>query len=878
MTNQKTSLLVNRQLPEFIREEYPLFQAFLEAYFEFLENKQGTQKNDLINRAKELRNIADVDQSLVDFEEQFLETYAQFFPRDTAVTKEFLIKNVMPFYLSKGSEKSFKFLFRVLFNQEIEFKRLSDNIIRTSDGDWIQENKLRIEKEFRLHYVVDGTKTVFDLLFAASANAIRVYVNDILQNSSSYFVQPESLKLTFHTAPANNSIVQIIYDDYTLFDPVKFFSRTVTGLSSGASIVSEKVVEEKINKLKILSFFAVEKNILGNFLEGEIIEFTAFNAKDIKITIRGQTISSLRSINIIDGGADYRVGDPVRIIGGQSGNFIVPPSAIISEVFTGPISNINVLYGGAGFFLGDTVETNVSNVALVLEIGQVNTAGELSSTLTSNTFLIHTDLISDIDVANTTISAADYGFPSTLVAAGENANTIISHALSNTSFANIGLIETVDILFSNGSFSVRPQLDATPASISVANGSISIRDFGSLGRFKINNGGTNYQIGDEITFTNPTMGLGIGAAATVEAVQANGRITLVKFQPYRISGKVGVTAGSALVGGDANTQFEVDLNVGDRIRVNNQDRTVTTITSNVTIAVDSNFTANASNVRLGKLGVYPIGGQSYTNRTLPTLTINSANGTGANIVVTTIYGDGENLRPRGEKRPGEILSITLLNPGRGFFQVPRIDLTENGDGTATANSTIEKPISVISGRFLTSKGIISAEEMRIQSGNYYHNYSYTISAEIEFNRYKSVIRNLIHPAGFQDHGEWISLQTINTATIGINTVSNVITTRTLSGKVNVANGSIYVTGTGTKFITANNKKLISIGSYIAVNSQIRVVNAIISNTNLSVSSVFTITANNEEMVVINTVYDAIATEVTLDEIIAENELVLIVEP
>ncbi|MBM5783157.1 MAG: hypothetical protein FJ368_07060, partial [Pelagibacterales bacterium] len=385
MTNQKTSLLVNRQLPEFIREEYPLFQAFLEAYFEFLENKQGTQKNDLINRAKELRNIADVDQSLVDFEEQFLETYAQFFPRDTAVTKEFLIKNVMPFYLSKGSEKSFKFLFRVLFNQEIEFKRLSDNIIRTSDGDWIQENKLRIEKEFRLHYVVDGTKTVFDLLFAAPANTIRVYVNEVLQNSSSYFVQPESLKLTFHTAPANNSIVQIIYDDYTLFDPVKFFSRTVTGLSSGASIVSEKVVEEKINKLKILSFFAVEKNILGNFLEGEIIEFTAFNAKDIKITIRGQTISSLRSINIIDGGADYRVGDPVRIIGGQSGNFIVPPSAIISEVFTGPISNINVLYGGAGFFLGDTVETNVSNVALVLEIGQVNTAGELSSTLTSNT-------------------------------------------------------------------------------------------------------------------------------------------------------------------------------------------------------------------------------------------------------------------------------------------------------------------------------------------------------------------------------------------------------------------------------------------------------------------------------------------------------------
>jgi hypothetical protein len=55
------------------------------------------------------------------------------------------------------------------------------------------------------------------------------------------------------------------------------------------------------------------------------------------------------------------------------------------------------------------------------------------------------------------------------------------------------------------------------------------------------------------------------------------------------------------------------------------------------------------------------------------------------------------------------------------------------------------------------------------------------------------------------------------------------------------------------------------------------VNAIISETLLTVSSAFTITANDEEMIVMNTDYDAIATEITLDEIIAENELVLTVE-
>ena len=51
MPEQKISLLVNRQVPEFVRDEYPKFVQFLEAYYECLEEQQGTEKNDLINKA-----------------------------------------------------------------------------------------------------------------------------------------------------------------------------------------------------------------------------------------------------------------------------------------------------------------------------------------------------------------------------------------------------------------------------------------------------------------------------------------------------------------------------------------------------------------------------------------------------------------------------------------------------------------------------------------------------------------------------------------------------------------------------------------------------------------------------------------------------------
>ena len=66
MSEFKTSLLINRQVPEYVRDDYPLFLSFLEAYYEFLEEQQGTSKNDLITKAKSLNNVSDINLSLED--------------------------------------------------------------------------------------------------------------------------------------------------------------------------------------------------------------------------------------------------------------------------------------------------------------------------------------------------------------------------------------------------------------------------------------------------------------------------------------------------------------------------------------------------------------------------------------------------------------------------------------------------------------------------------------------------------------------------------------------------------------------------------------------------------------------------------------------
>ena len=110
-----------------------------------------------------------------------------------------------------------------------------------------------------------------------------------------------------------------------------------------------------------------------------------------------------------------------------------------------------------------------------------------------------------------------------------------------------------------------------------------------------------------------------------------------------------------------------------------------------------------------------------------------------------------------------------------------------------------------------------------------------------------MFKNLIHPAGFKQYADFKVDEIVAANNISINSYSNSV----ISGTVNV-NSSIYVTGTNTKFLLAQSLGIISVGSSIAVNSEIRFISSIANNTELIVTSAFTNTANLQEMVVLST--------------------------
>jgi len=862
MTDQATSLLISGQLPEFVREEHPTFIAFLEAYYEYLENKQGSDDNDLVTKSKEARYFTDVDESVADFEENFFNTYAALFPQETQVDKSVLLKHVLPLYLAKGNEKSFKLLFRLLYGEEIEILQPKTNVLRLSSGNWLIENIFRASQDVFSVYTGNGTKTTFKLSQVAASNEVTVYVNDVEQTSG-YNIRKESRKLIFNSAPANNAEIKVLYDNFNF---ASLTNRKIIGDTSGASALVERVTQVTVNQVSTFDLFINSKTLVGAFINGEEASLNIIDPDDDSlIAIRVLGLSNLSGITIANGGSSYNVGDTVVISGGGASE---DAEAIVSEVFSGFINKITAIAGGAGFKIGSNVNVVglAANSALVLAIDGVDTTGQN----TANSFTVNTDRISDF--ASINISNANYGFTSSVIPGGENENTKLIDAFSFNTLTSIGAITNVAILFSNTTFATVPTLDADSAQYTANSTTHFVFSSKSLGRIAINNGGNGYQIGDELMFSNKIMQFGIGAAAAVTNVSSNGAITQVQFQPSRIVGTANTfgTTNVTVIG--TNTVFEDSLRVGDRIMINNESRFVNTITSNTSLNVNVNFSKASTNKPIGLHGQHLIGGQNYQADKLPTITISSLNGANGNLSINALMGDGESLSGQSTRPLGEILDIRIIDGGFGYEFPPQVILTGSGDGTAEANAVIESTYVTIPGRWTTSDGILSASERVVQGREYYVDYSYVLSSSVEFRKFKEIFKNLVHPAGFIQYAEYKIDETIAANNL---TTSTITPAKTISGVVNV-NNSIFITGINTKFLSAQSLDIISVGTSVAVNTEIRYINSIVSDTSLTVNPAFSQTANLQEMVIFSGVEPLLVfTENNLPLVTENNEIIIL---
>jgi hypothetical protein len=356
----KLSRLVASQLPGFIRDDYPTFVAFLEAYYEYLEQNDAN-----------LYDLRDIDKTLDRFIEYFKnEVSPNAFESPTADNR-FLLANIKDAHLAKGSETSFKLLFRLLFNKNVTVDYPGRQILRASDGKWNQD--VSVFARVNAGDPNDIVGKLVDVITPTRIVRVLVDRRQDVEIEVDRFVQISEDTYEFY-------IDRRFFGDLSVGDRLRYegiFDATIVATTAKVEVL-QKGKNFRPGQLYPLkngngsgSIVKVKStDSAGGILAAEYVKYGIGYETDFTATILAQagqtttgagqtalsitTISSaVTSIEITSGGSGYDITPPVVALSG--GGFTSAATVGQVTIVDGVITNIKVATPGSGYVTAPTV-------------------------------------------------------------------------------------------------------------------------------------------------------------------------------------------------------------------------------------------------------------------------------------------------------------------------------------------------------------------------------------------------------------------------------------------------------------------------------------------------------------------------------------------
>jgi len=292
LVKAKVSSVVSRQVPEFIREDNAQFIAFLEAYYEFLEQ---TEK-------RNLESTRDIDDTVDSFIQYFRNEVLLHVPISVLSDKRYLAKQINEVYRSKGTIKSYEFLFRILFNETPQLYFPKVDMLRLSDGKWDQA------------VVIRCTET--------TGNSFNLIGQTISQG-----ITRGSVESVIKFQIGSDTIAELTLNEKSI---VGTFNTTdsITGLDNTTN------TSITLDVLSVITNFKINRN--GSYYRvGDPIDLISGSGTDAQIEVTNIGYGSIDNIIIDSPGSGYTIGTELTFNNtdaGDSGDSLITAKAIITDI------------------------------------------------------------------------------------------------------------------------------------------------------------------------------------------------------------------------------------------------------------------------------------------------------------------------------------------------------------------------------------------------------------------------------------------------------------------------------------------------------------------------------------------------------------------
>jgi len=250
--------------------------------------------------SKNIWNLQDIDRTLdeyVDFfMKEFIEGYPLAFPSESESTdidvpefKKFLVKNSRDFYQSKGTEDSFKYFFRTIFNEEVQIHYPKDDILKPSDNTYLKTKSILLNPNLSLIPDIVSKRIV------GSISGTKAYVESIVSSKLGGYEVFEIVLNEFGISGDFQEGENIFLEDDN--------SLVIGSVHKGALDVQIFDTEEIFDLEQ--SFF-IDRN--GQLIEPKNIQNIDLNTF-IELRVCELHSDNIKEIDVISGGSNYSVGD-----------------------------------------------------------------------------------------------------------------------------------------------------------------------------------------------------------------------------------------------------------------------------------------------------------------------------------------------------------------------------------------------------------------------------------------------------------------------------------------------------------------------------------------------------------------------------------------